>query len=591
MTSPLVTRALSKAFAKPLFESLSFSLEEGEKVGLVGPNGVGKSTLLKIVAGLEDADEGEVITVARSTIGYLPQRENHLLQFSSVHEALSGSYHLSDLTRTQAVATWESKCGFNAPSNTPASLSGGWRKRLSLGCVLINEPSLLLLDEPTNHLDFEGIAWCESILARYRGTLLVSTHDRAFLKAVCSRIIELNPFYPQGFFSCRGDYDTFLEKRSEFVESITQQAESLSNKVQRDIAFLRSGVKARTTKSSVRIQQAHERIELLQRTKERARSLQKATLEFQASGRKTRDLVNVQHASFAFPDGRELFRDLSFLLKPGECLGILGRNGSGKSTLLQIIGGSLQPTRGKVVRAGNLSVIHFTQQKDVDLSLTLKEFLAPEGDSVVFNGISLHVAGWASRFLFSYDHLRAPLHSLSGGELSRAVLARLMLTKADILLLDEPTNDLDIPTLEVLESCIEEFPGAVVLISHDRAFLEATATSLLALDGTGRHQFGASLTQLLSFTSPPEAKKNSILTPRVHPSPEVSQKKLSFKEQKELQELPARIETLEEEQKSLEHTLSLPSTDSPQRRDMALRLSEVLTKIESLYARWEELDE
>jgi ATP-binding cassette subfamily F protein uup len=486
--SPLLTaESLTKSYtSRPLFENLSFTVSEGDHIGLVGPNGSGKSTLLKILAGMEQADSGTRSVRKRLRVGYVPQ-DPVFAPGKTVEEVLEealGEHNPARMAQTLG------KAGFTDREALTDTLSGGWRKRLAIARELVTEPDVLLLDEPTNHLDVEAILWLEALLKSEPEAFVVVSHDRYFLENIARRMLELNRAYPDGLLQTEGRYSDFLEKRDELLKNEAAYQETLANLVRREMEWLRRGPKARTTKAKARINSAGKLIEELGESRDRAR-VSTAKIDFTASDRKTKRLLIGKDLR-----KRNLFSELDVLLTPGTRLGILGPNGSGKTTLLRVLVGEDEPDAGVIERADRLRVVYFEQNREsLDPTLTLKRALAPEGDSVMYQDRSIHVVSWAKRFLFRAEQLETSVSKLSGGEKARIVLARLMLKPADVLVLDEPTNDLDIPTLDVLEESLLEFPGALVLVTHDRYMIDRVSTHILALDGKGGAEYFADYSQ------------------------------------------------------------------------------------------------
>lgn len=564
---------LAKSFGtRTLFSGISLTIGEGERIGVLGPNGAGKSTFLRICAGLEEPDSGTLYRSRDLETAYLAQ-EDRFAPGETVGSAIlpglnSGVPEHDRLRRVQEMC---GRLGLPPLEQPVDQLSGGWRKRVALAAQLIREPSLLLLDEPTNHLDLEGISWLEEFLLSLACSVVLVSHDRMLLERVTTRMIEIHRRYPEGFFSCEGSYSRFLEKREEHLLGLTRYEDSLRNRVRREVEWLRQGVKARGTKARGRIQEANRLIGELGGYESRSQTDRSAELEFAASGRKTKKLVWLEGVAKQF-GGRDLFRDISLQLSPGVRLGIVGANGSGKSTMLKVLDGSLAPDRGRRESASGLRFVRFEQGRDsLDRSLSLRRALSPDGDQVVHNGSMLHVASWAKRFLFRSDQLEMPVHSLSGGEQARLLLAKLMLEPADVLLLDEPTNDLDIDTIQVLEESLEEFPGAVVLVTHDRYMLDRVSTVLLGLAGEfGAHYF-ASYQQWETFLE--DAKKQAKTERRASDAPAVSAPKADGKRIREASKLEKQIQRLEQQIADLDAELgrSEHATD-------AVRLGELMAK-------------
>jgi ATP-binding cassette subfamily F protein uup len=585
---------LSKRYgARPLFEGLSLGLFEGERAGLIGPNGAGKSTLLKILAGLETPDDGTLAPRRGLRAGYLAQQDvfaaapEGLTVHARLLEALAG-LGLEDYEAETRVAAWLEKAGFPDPQQRVAALSGGWRKRLAILCEVIREPDLLLLDEPTNHLDLDGVLWLEGFMSGLAFSFLVVTHDRRFLERVCNRVIELNKVYPEGHFSSSGNYSRFLENREVFFDAQASRADSVRNIVRGEIEWLRKGPRARTTKQKARIDRAGGLIEELSELDYRNSQSRAANIDFTASGRQTNMLVRAEGVSKTL-GGKKLFGPLDLALRPGDKLGLLGGNGSGKTTLLKLLAGQLPPDTGTIKQAEGLKVVAFDQHRDqLDLDLTLRRALCPAGEHVEYKGNFVHVNNWANRFLFRPEQLEFSLSRLSGGEQSRVLIARLMLKPADLLLLDEPTNDLDLQSLEVLETSIREFPGAIVLVTHDRYLLDRLCDSLIALDG-GDHGIFGDLEQWEGWKA--DRARAAAAGRRVQPAP-AGPPPLSREEAAELRAMENAIKNAEKKTAQAEQALHDPAvaTDAEELRRRHDKLDEARRRVDALYARWEELE-
>ncbi len=467
MTLLLSCKSIAKSFGpRPLFRGISISFDDSERTGIIGPNGSGKSTLLKILSRtLEQPDEGTIETRRGLKLGYLPQQDEFPAG-QTCREALVDAQadldnHDDEHDRETKADLMLGRMGFTDGAQVVDTLSGGWRKRLALARELIREPDLLLLDEPTNHLDLAGILWLEKLLLNARFAFLLVSHDRYFLENVTNRIVELNASYADGYLSINGTYSDFLIKRDEYLTAQSAREQALASTVRREIEWLKRGAKARTTKAKGRIQEAGRMMQELSDIKGRNAAAQNSAsaIDFSSSGRQTRKLLTAKHVAKTL-GGRTLFSDLNLVLSPGTKLGLLGPNGSGKSTLIRMLTGQLAPDGGEVWRAENLKVVLFDQARaQLNPEHTLRYALSPTGETISYRGNPIHVSGWAQRFLFRKEQLDMPVGNLSGGEQSRILIARLMLQPADLLILDEPTNDLDIPSLEVLEESLQDFPA------------------------------------------------------------------------------------------------------------------------------------
>ncbi|HAH07399.1 MAG TPA: ABC transporter ATP-binding protein [Elusimicrobia bacterium] len=585
---------LSKSYgARPLFENLSFGLFEGERTGLIGPNGGGKSTLLKILAGLEHPDEGLFAPRRGVRVGCLPQQD----RFEDAAFGLTVRESAVNAIQDLGLEDWEVdrrveegllEAGFADPAQPVAKLSGGWRKRLAILGQVLREPDLLLLDEPTNHLDLDGVLWLERFLQGLRFSFLVVTHDRRFLERVTNRLIELDKRYPEGHFSSQGSYSDFLENREAFYDAQTSREDSVRNIVRGEIEWLRKGPKARTTKQQARIERAGELIDELGELEYRNSQGRAAVIDFAGSRRESKRLIEAVGVSKSL-GGRRLFGPLDLHLGPGDKLGLLGENGSGKTTLLRIIAGTLAPDTGKLKQADDLKVVTFDQHRDqLDLNMSLKQALCGAGEHVLYKGSRIHVYGWANRFLFRQEQLEYPLRKLSGGEQARLLIAQLMLQPADVLLLDEPTNDLDLRSLEVLESSMSEFPGALVLVTHDRYLLDRVCRGILALDGKGGARAFADLSQWEDWKGREiEIRPQAKGAPAPGPKPP-----LSPKEFKEWSRMEAAIHAAEEQAARAAEALEDPAvaSDCVELAKRQEKLDEAQRKVQALFERWEELE-
>ena len=517
--------------ARLLFEGISMGISDGERVGLIGPNGAGKSTFLKLLLGQEAPDSGTISFRKLARLSYVPQ-DPVFPSGKTVGEVLRDalvSLPLDEAQKEGRLAVILGRMKFADANAAVETLSGGWTKRLAIACGLVVEPDLLLLDEPTNHLDLEGILWLEDTLRSAPFATLLVSHDRYLLENSVSRMLELSRLYPEGLLTVEGSYSQFLEKKADFLSAQEQLQQTLANRARRELEWLRRGAKARTRKSQARIDAAGRLMASLEEV--RARNVQQtAVVDFTSSNRKTKRLLTLDNVSKRVGE-QTLFQDLSITLSPGAKLGLLGQNGSGKTTLLKLLNGELAPDTGRIERADGLRIVTFDQnRRQLNPEETLRRSLAPAGDSVIYRDRSLHVHSWARRFLFSNEQLDLPVSRLSGGEQARVMIARMMLEPADVLLLDEPTNDLDIPTLEVLEESLSDFPGALVLVTHDRFLLDRVSTAVLALDGNGKAELFADYDQWQQAqqSTQPTAKPKEMPASSDRTTGREPQKRLSY---------------------------------------------------------------
>jgi len=608
---------LARSFShRPLFAHVTLSIVEGERVGLIGPNGSGKSTLLKILAGIEDPDAGTCTRKRSLRTAYVPQREELSAAMSVVDavEAAAKDAGVDGHVLHERAMMCARQVGFGDLDQQVGTLSGGWLRRLSIARGLVAAPDLLLLDEPTNHLDLEGITWLEDLLRRAEFASIFVTHDRFFLERVATRIIELSHSYPDGTFSVKGGYDEFLRRRDEFLHAQKREQQTLANQVREDIKWLSRGAQARRTKSRSRIQDASQRMDHLSALKERNRDAQAAGVEFQSSDRRSRRLLIAEGLAKSL-GGRKLFEGVDIELGPGDCLGLLGPNGSGKTTLLRVLTGELEADAGTVKRADDLKLVMFSQHREaLNLRQTLREALAPHGDTVHVMGRPMHVVTWAQRFLFRPEQLPSPVGQLSGGEQARLLIAQLMLEPADLLVLDEPTNDLDIPTLEVLERSLEEFPGAIILVTHDRFMLQRLATEVLGLDGMGgaRHHAdyfqweeaqrkggggpassaGRSPAAATGWSAPPAASSGAAPAASAAPTSADIRRSLTWKEQQEWDRMESAIAAAEAAAEAARTRVGDPEVmaDANAMHEACRALEAADAEVERLYARWAALE-
>lgn len=596
MSILLSVQGVTKSYGqRPLFADLTLELRVGERLGLIGPNGAGKTTLLKVLAGLESVDSGTRSIRRDTRLGYLAQ-DDWFEPGQSIRDVMLSALaddHLDEHEReTQATITL-TQVGFDDHEQRADTLSGGWKKRLSLARELVKRPDFLLLDEPTNHLDLQGVVWLEKLLRSSSFGYLVVTHDRAFLRATADEIIEVNRIFPDGIFRAPGSYDDFADRRDEFLESQAKQERSLANQVRRETDWLAHKARARTRKASSRIEEAGRRREELAELKYRNAAASSAGIDFVATGRQTGKLLNATAISKSIGDDRRLlFAGLDLMLTPGIKLGLLGPNGSGKSTLLRVLAGQIPPDSGTIVRADGLRTVMFEQGRStLDQNATLQESLCPNGDMVLYRDRPMHVAAWAKQFLFRAEQLNGRISDLSGGEQARIRIAQLMLQPADLLLLDEPTNDLDIPALEVLEDSLAEFPGAMVVVSHDRDLLDRLCTEVIGLDGRGGSATYGSVAQWLAAVERlgTVEKESKVAKPETIKAPKP--KKLSYREQQELEKMEGNIHAAEQLVAERQAAVELAAVGGHLvLLDACKALDEAQRTVEALYARWQELE-
>lgn len=596
MSVLLSCQDLEKSFAsRTLFKGITFGVFAGDRIGIIGANGSGKSTLLRILAGLDEADHGDIVRRKLLKLAYVPQ-EAVLPGTLTVEE-----YLLQEVARLQLpiqeldIQRQLSQVGFERTDQLIGSLSGGWRKRLSIALALLQEPDVLLLDEPTNHLDIESVMWLEKLLTEARFAWITISHDRYFLEQTVTKIAEISPIYERGLLLSAGRYGDFLQQRLEYVSQQAAFADSLANRVRREIEWLRQGAKARTTKAKYRVNEAHELQEQLGNIQQRLKQTS-VDIDFSGSLRKTKKLIECVDVSLAL-GGKPLVSKLSFVVAPGMRLGVLGPNGSGKSSLLKTLIQQLAPDSGSIQQAEQLKVVYFDQGRaSLDGEQTVRRTLAPEGDSVIYRDRSIHVTTWAKKFMFSHAQLDLKVKELSGGEQARLLIARLMLQPADVLVLDEPTNDLDIATLEVLEESLLEFPGAVVIVSHDRYLMDRVGNIFIGLDGMGGSTMYASYGQ---WEEEFRATKTSAAKPKTPVAKTDSErertsakKRLSYMEQREYDNMEAAILEAEQELAQAQEQLELPEVMATPDglATAAMTLQAAQEKVDRLYARWTELE-
>ncbi|MGX2040322.1 ATP-binding cassette domain-containing protein [Methylocaldum sp. MU1018] len=617
-------RNIHVSFGQPLLDGIGFSLDKGERVCLVGRNGAGKSTLLKLLAGDLIPDDGEIIVQDDLRIARLDQ-EVPLDAGGRVFDLVAGGlgdtgelirhFHdlshrvathadpaaLAELERCQqaidAIGGWDlhrkvetllDKLNLPADAEVGA-LSGGLKRRVLLAKALIGEPDVLLLDEPTNHLDLAAILWLEEFLLGWPGTLIFITHDRAFLQKLATRIIELD----RGkLFDWPGDYATYLKRKEEQLDAEAKAQSEFDKKLAQEEAWIREGIKARRTRNMGRVRRL---LDMRRERAERRGRTGQVNLLVQQAEKSGRLVAEAENVRFDY-GGRPIVRDFSTTILRGDKVGIIGPNGCGKTTLLRLLLGELQPTSGRIRLGTNLQIAYFDQYRSqLDEEKSVIDNVAFGSDRVTINGRNVHVIGYLKDFLFSPERARQPVKSLSGGERNRLLLARLFTQPANLLVLDEPTNDLDADTLELLEELLTDYDGTVWVVSHDRAFLNNLVTSVLAFEGDGvvNDYVGGYDDWVRQRQTPSAAAKPPAEKP-IPPKPAREKpRKLSFKEQRELETLPQHIETLEAEIASLNENMGRPEFYQ-QAKDAITqtqaKLAELQQALDAAYARWEDLE-
>ncbi|MFT3906082.1 MAG: ATP-binding cassette domain-containing protein [Steroidobacteraceae bacterium] len=601
---------VSQAFgARPLLDHVDLQVAAGERVCVVGRNGEGKSSLLRLVAGEARPDDGQVWVQPGARVAHLVQDITRDAD-TSVRELVADALHAAgledeDWRRERRVDEVLQRLGLD-PDAAFASLSGGWRRRALLARALVLEPHVLLLDEPTNHLDIEAIEWLEQQMLGFAGALLFVSHDRAFINRLATRVVELD----RGtLYSWPGNYDDYARKKAEQLANEAQQNALFDKRLAQEEVWIRKGVEARRTRNEGRVRALY-----ALRAERRARRDRQGSVGFEiqqadASGRKVFEAGN---ASVAL-GGRTILRNINATVMRGDRIGIVGPNGAGKSTLIRLLLGELEPASGAVQRGTRLQVAYYDQQRSqLRLDQSVMENVCERGDHVIINGEGRHASGYLREFLFRPEQLRTPASALSGGERNRLLLARLFASPANLLVMDEPTNDLDIDTLELLEERVAEFPGTLLLVSHDRAFLDNVVTQLLVVGSDGSVQeFVGGYSDWARYVAQrggrgdsakveggdksatggkTEAAVTEGAAPRATPA---KRGKLSYKDQREFDALPALIEKLESEQAELTARINDPQFYAGDREQVAAglqRLPQLTEQIETAYARWATLE-
>ena len=610
-----------------LLKNADFQLDAGERVGLLGRNGEGKSTLMKIIAGNVLPDHGDIWRQPELRLAWLEQSPD-LPDDATIYDAVAGGlgelgewitrYHaltlsmdydddkalneMGDLQHKleshngwhfqQRVETTLNK--LDLPGELKISdLSGGWKRRVALARALVIEPEVLLLDEPTNHLDFESITWLEEKMLNFQGAVLFVTHDRSFLQKLATRIVDLDR---GNLVSWAGSYDDYLVRKAAALEDEANQNAEFDKKLADEEVWIRQGVKARRTRNEGRVR-ALEKL----RNERAQRRLQQGTARLalekgDASGKK---VIEVDNICFGYGE-KQIIKNFSALIQRGDKIGLIGANGAGKSTLLKLLLQQIEPNSGTVEQGTKLEIAYFDQLRDqLDPNLTVADTVADGNDFVEIAGNKRHVMSYLGDFLFAPARARSPVKSLSGGEKNRLLLARLFTKPANLIVMDEPTNDLDLETLELLEEKLVNYDGTLLLVSHDRAFLDNVVTSVFVLNGSGDvDEFVGGYTDWMSYVNQMEQTKPAIVAKKNQEAPNqdkpaVKKKRLSYKDQQELNDLPQMIDDLEVKQAAL--TLQISSSAFYKKEPLAIaktldELKSIETKLEQVYARWNDLE-
>jgi ABC transport system ATP-binding/permease protein len=619
--------SVSLAFgARPLLDHVSLQVAAGERVCVVGRNGEGKSSLLRVVQGATPPDSGAVWVKPDARVAHLAQditalnRERvievveaglpevgaALAEYSRLSHALVDGVTDSATRRlAELQSILDARDGWRLQQRVDevltrlqldgeaifAELSGGWRRRALLAQALVSEPELLLLDEPTNHLDIGAIEWLEQVLLEFRGALLFVSHDRTFVNRLATRVVELDR---GALFSTPGNYEIYLQKKTQLLAAEAQERALFDKKLAQEEVWIRKGIEARRTRNEGRVRALFALREQHRQRRGRTGSI---VLEQQKTAESAQLVCEAEAVSAGY-SGQAVIRDLNVRIMRGDRIGIVGPNGAGKSTLLKLLLGELEPMGGRLRRGGRLEVAYFDQQREqLRLDQSVMDNVVDRSEHVTVNGKSRHVSSYLRDFLFRPEQLRTPVRALSGGERNRLLLARLFTRAANLLVLDEPTNDLDMDTLELLEEFVADYTGTLLLVSHDRAFLDNVVTELLVLDGSGRVQeFVGGYSDWIRYTAargaPPAASTAAAAAAAAAARPKP--RKLSFKEQRELDNLPERVEALEARRSAVDAIVSDSTFYAQPQAEVHARLAELQSlgaDIEQAYARWAELED
>jgi ABC transport system ATP-binding/permease protein len=606
---------------KQLFNQISFTINEKERVGLIGVNGTGKSSLLKIVAGIDLPDSGDIVSGKDYSISYLSQQPELEGELTVIEQVFKGDAPIFKILRQYEQAlvnleqdsnnerlqeklfalqkdmdslnAWDAsanaksilnKLGIENYQQKIGEMSGGQKKRVALAQVLIDSPDLLILDEPTNHLDFDSVKWLEDYLSRYNGAILLVTHDRYFLDRVSNRIFELDG---GNLYSYKGNYAAFLESKAIREENEAASFEKMRNLYRNELEWMRRGAKARTTKQKARIQ----RFETLDTRVSEQKSSEKLDIALSGS-RLGKQVFEMKNLYKHFAD-KNVIKDFNFIIKPGDRIGIIGRNGAGKSTLLNLLAGRFSPDEGELITGQTVKIAYYTQENDdMDENKRMIEYLKETAQMVhTSDGKYISAAQMLERFLFPMNSHGTPIRKLSGGEKRRLYLLKKLMEEPNVLLLDEPTNDLDTQTLTVLEDYLDDFPGVVVTVSHDRYFLDKVVDQLLIFEGEG--QISAFLGSYTDYLEKQSSKKEDKPKQEVLKQQPVKEKKkrMSFKEKKEWEEIDEKIASTEEQLEVVAEELGKVGSDFEKAQALTEKNASLNQELEYLIERWSFLSE
>lgn len=582
---------VSVSFAgRTIFEKVNLGIESKQKIALVGPNGAGKSTLLKVLARRHQPDSGDVIWARGLKIGFLAQTPTFDTEQTIFSYLVPDPMDTDQLTRA---LEWISKLQLDQfdLEKLVTTLSGGWQKKLALAKELSGDPDLLFLDEPTNHLDLDSIMWLENMIKSAPFACVTITHDRLFLQRIADSIFDLDPRNIEFLWAFKGTYDLYLDAKADQLSHLKTRQTVMQNTLRRETEWLRRGAQARQTKQKARIDRAGQIDDQVDDLKNRNAS-REAKIDFSNQDRIPKKIIELKNVSKTFGD-QVLFENFSLIIGGRSRIGLLGKNGAGKSTLIKILMGIEKPSQGQVIFDDKLTFNYFEQSREsLDFNLSVLKNVCPEGDYVYFQNQYTHIRSYLERFLFFGDKVDLPALKLSGGEQARLRLAQMMLKTAQVLILDEPTNDLDLETLQVLEQALIDYPGAIILVTHDRYFLDQVCDQIIA--------FEPNETELVLYTGFYQweqshlDKKKSKETPLKASSGEIAvsnkpKEKVSFKDKQDWETIEARIAQLENEQKEVENKMSHTNV-AQELAELSLRLSTLTNNIEQAYLRWSELE-